>query len=676
MTQDFNLKDYKDLNDPLKEVIADLFSEKRFEQVSALQYIIHNPEAHFAKALARKNEGISDAYVIASYVKAVAMVLRTDALPFIANHLRHPEARVRANCVEALELSGVDPSKKQILSILMNFLSDPDARVAGNCIKALSRSLKPNELDTLIQDYFEPLDERKCLNTLYLIQNLRPNGALSILESCLNHKSEKIRSRSKAILATFESELPQARAIALRKTVKNSDPVESPDTTDLSSRETLEKLVQSLRNSNTREASHLLQDLGKRGKNSAVAEFLKKLLSNESLGLDPFLLATTVKTLACASTEKEEKILRNFLKHDDGRVVANTVEAMSMLQDPYLEEFLSQHLEKMDFTDPIQVRILSSGMNYLKQNQRELAFLAMKKLSEGDLNSRTTFLMHLQSWDHDLENFVPLVLAILESEIRIEILRNCLDFLEVHGSRKTAEIIFNLCEGLADGDKKQIIQLAYKKLARKFNLEESFTESFEDDEDKPQASSTNSNSKTNEAPKRKVFSNLEEKATAFLKASSAGKYWKIPVALEGEKVGTLKISKTMLQFSGFLGLTILLTICGIWLLPEDPQKSNLVKRRESLSAANPGSKASSSNIKGRGTIRSIDFEDGSVQTNGDRGEFSIRFDDLANLDQLKVGQRVKFVGQFVDKDSSEMVHVKGKFIFEDVKLGSKKAKNS
>ena len=164
--------------------------------------------------------------------------------------------------------------------------------------------------------------------------------------------------------------------------------------------------------------------------------------------------------------------------------------------------------------------------------------------------------------------------------------------------------------------------------------------------------------------RQRVFSNLEERAAAIFESSGESKYWKIPVALEGNKLGILKVSKTLIQITGFLGLTIVLTMFGFWLIPEDPQKSTVPKNRDTMVSVSTDPKAIKKNIKGRGTIRSIDVEYGSIQTNGDRGEFSIQFDDLANIDHLRVGQKVKFVGQFVDKDSSEVVHVKGKFIFE------------
>ena len=70
----------------------------------------------------------------------------------------------------------------------------------------------------------------------------------------------------------------------------------------------------------------------------------------------------------------------------------------------------------------------------------------------------------------------------------------------------------------------------------------------------------------------------------------------------------------------------------------------------------------------------IDFADGTIRTEGEHGEFNLQFEDLHHLRRFSTGQKVKFVGQYLEKDPTDVVQVKGKFIFEDRRLGKKKKK--
>ncbi|MBT3785387.1 HEAT repeat domain-containing protein, partial [bacterium] len=522
---------------------------------------------------------------------------------------------------------------------------------------------------------FDSSDPRRCLNALHLIEQLRLTDALSILQTCLNHEVEQIRIRAQEILPVFQDEIPQARELSLRQRKESKEPLQESAEVQ-SPRELLKQLVASLRNSDIRETTALLQELAKERENPETAAFLRKLLTNPSLGLDPFILATAVKTLAVCSDQSEYETLSRYLNHADGRVISNTVEALAARDEPSLLPFLEKHLEIMEITDPIQVRVLSSGLEFLRTKKEDLALEAMRKLASGDINSITTFLLHLEKWPDPHQEFQDLVFQILEGEVRLEVTRSCIRHLEVHGDPICVNLLKNLISDLLEGEKRSLLKDLYYFMIEKFGLT---AESLPEDHPaqiEPEIKLDETSLQPEKGSPKTVISGLQQRAAMFLNLSTepSKRALILQIPLGGEKKHKLEIPTKVVKWAGIsLGVVFLVGTGSLFLLSSDSSMKNLRGGRNDTSKPVVSKRSSGgTNIKGRGTIQMIDLADGTVRTQGENGEFDVQFENPALLDRFSRGQKVKFVGEFLEKYPADVVQVKGKFLFEDRRLGKKK----
>ncbi|MBW7875001.1 MAG: HEAT repeat domain-containing protein [Candidatus Cloacimonetes bacterium] len=150
-----------------------------------------------------RNEILSDAHALATWVKALGHKGESEDILLILPCLKHNDGRVRANSIEALELLYHRVREQKILPIFANFLTDQEPRVVSACIKALSSQISQKELKQLVDKVYNPLEPRRCLAVLYLIRHLKLNDCLDMVDMMLTNQSPQIQKEAQKVLNYF-----------------------------------------------------------------------------------------------------------------------------------------------------------------------------------------------------------------------------------------------------------------------------------------------------------------------------------------------------------------------------------------------------------------------------------------------------------------------------------------
>ena len=463
----------------IEEISADLRSIEQDIRISALMKVIQIPHDKFMPILLEISKEDLTPHILYAFVKAIGVVGGVHSFPLIAKYLKHPSGRVRANCIEAIQLSGAGNEKYQVTKILLRFLSDPDRRVVGNCLNALALFLSQDEIALSVNDYFDVRDEHSCLNCLFLISQLGLSQNTFIFEACLTHSSEKVRDYAQKLFPLFEKKNPEVRKLLLRKpgnqalsNALSKAPAESVKFVDF--------LMDRMSGGNTREKIDVLQEVGSEShwqEDPRILSFLKHHIAKEE---EPFVLATLVKTIARLSKGDEWETLSPLLHHEDSRVVSNTVESLVFLGDERILKFLDELLEEADLEKREHVRTLSAGMELIKKSSPRKALELLKRLSQGNVTAVAAFIHHLKQWDKPSEELVDSVIELTAKEVRPDILFECANFLSKYSSGRVIPIIEDLVSQMDAGEKYEIL----RKL--QVHLEERFPQS-DDQEKSPDA---------------------------------------------------------------------------------------------------------------------------------------------------------------------------------------------
>jgi len=467
--EDLHRKVYPQSPLPLQQVTSDLISEDRELRISALQNILSHPDPVYLGPLEELGNHENDPFVLSSLVLALGAVAMEKSFPYLAEYLKSSDGRVRANCIEAIQLTGASKERYQIVRVLLRFLADPDRRVVTNCLKALERYLTKDELALSVNDYFDAGNVRNCLNCLFLIYQLELLDNLYIFETCLAHSSPRVREYASRLLPLFQRRNPEVSKLQLRRSENEADSSDlEQDPGGMAG--FLEELLGSSR---TREKIDILMGLSKEADywsgNREITSLIRNHLKAEE---EPFVLSTLVKTLACLSDGNEWASLSPFLKHGDARVVANTVEALVRLRDMRVAEFLERRIHEHKITDRENVRILSAGMVLLISSKPSLALEVMRKWSQGSITSVAAFVRYLGYWESPSDELFSIVMRLVNYEVRPDILFELAGFLEAKATPHVYEDLGACLSRVSAGEKFEILSGLRDRLRKKLGLED------------------------------------------------------------------------------------------------------------------------------------------------------------------------------------------------------------
>lgn len=690
----------KEAQNKQKEVVRDLFSRERERELRALVEIIESPDESYKKALLRFEKEVADPYVLASLVKALAVILKLDAPRHVTRYLRHQDGRVRANSMEALSLCGIDlKTDPKLMKLVLNFLGDPEPRVVTNCMRLLSSSLDRKQLLDLVGRYFDFEEERICLNVLYIIKELQLKEVFDLVQKCLNHPSKRVRQHAEDMLENFSEEHQEANRLSIRSVGPKSEAsddlefdldqefeqtlgdqattAEEPGELDMDfgtsddgpmaqytrivdksdgavtheydeelSREYLKKLKEMLKSKDTQAQIGLLFEISRHNVGGELLDFLRELLTAKP---DAFITATLVKVIGILSNEDEWNTLSVFLNHRNLRVVSNTVEALVSLKDKRLIPHLNEKIQEVDVNEAAQVRILTSGLPLLMEFQPEKAVEIVHLLAAGNLGAIASLVVILQKWNDPPAQVVQVAVHLVSQESRLEVTRSLCSFVEQWVDEKQYEEIRAMVRELEPGSRKKVILESLRLMERRLGIE------AHEKLDLDSETQVGAQDLQKAAEGFLEEKGIEVQKDSFLSLRNA--------RIAGIAVVFLAVLSGMFVFRnvwlGWLGFGSI-TMSGV---PSPVSSESNVQKASS--------KGDLQIIKGHATVSSIDFENLTILAQGkEMYELSIPNEKL--LQSFKTGQQIKFVGEFLEKEITDEVIVKIRYVFEDVPFKGRK----
>lgn len=639
------------------DIVRNLFAANNEVCQLSLQKIIAQPSTFYIKALLRLKDEEMPAATISIFVQALAVCAKTDALTHIVPYLRHHDGQVRACCITAIGLSGVNYTKNpNVINLLVNFLVDSEPQVVRNCIRVLAERVDKNKISAIVNDYWDGADETKCLNALHLIQELSLTQNKHILQTALNHKSIRIRAAAEKLKPLFAAQ-QDVEQYQLRS-YKSQPPnilAQYQKATKTPPAELKQKLKELQKTDQQAEKIELLLQLQKHTEGATLLPQIREMLTTEQ---NTFVLATLVKTISLLSGEDEWDNLKPFLHHADGRIRSNTLEVFAERLDQRVIPFAKEIIDNFSATDSHHIRIISACIPVLRSREPELGLKAMKTLAAGDIGSVAAFITLLPKWkDSRQEELTEIVLELLHREIRKEVLEACIEFLSPQISLELYEKIKPIILGLKDGTKKQLLIAFAQKIKSNCHLELADKEEF-----------------TNISTTAEFTSDFSDRVAHRLKQDLAPKsglrrYWFFVKAL---------VVKPKFIYSYF-GLLFVLIISSSWFLWHELPKA--VKREVvAISQIRFADQEVQEMQKKRqrfvaqGTVERIDRKEGILYVNSNLGQIELQLQKPTGIEKFRNGDNVQLIGVFANEYEGTMV-LQASAIFHKLQYLTRTEKN-
>ncbi len=275
-----------------------------------------------------------DERVRATLVKTIASLGGADDIPLIYRFLEDANPRVRANAIEALDLI----NHPNTFPIFVQWLSDPDNRVKANCLKALRR-MGGEEVNRILSDMLGSEYASYKESALYVIGLQPSRPGLNLLIDYLNFETEPdLVERAWHVVYEFaETGVPGASEFIrdCEEHWNESPPAESqPRQADFQPEELRSDDRDVVIRAMTRVMEQKLVQYG-----SLLVEALQRFEGDLKIS------SYAVRIIGELGLKEHVPVLLPFLKSEDDRVRANTVEAIGLLGKgrEFLEPSLRDH---------------------------------------------------------------------------------------------------------------------------------------------------------------------------------------------------------------------------------------------------------------------------------------------------------------------------------------------
>jgi cytoskeletal protein RodZ len=461
------MSDSKNSASSIRTVVSKLFSGNPGEQLDALKTIVAHPDKAYEKALLRLNPTNLPVTNELWLLRAWLAIGGANLKPTILAKIQSQNPVIRSFAVKILASIGLKQKDEESFHLILHHLSDPNNKVVRTCINALKENLSKRQVGIIIDHYFDVNNKQKCLNCLFLINQLKLTDKITILETCLNHSSKKVRGFALKILPTFETEHPEIRKLLLRNrpnktseySLSNEHSALLSAATELFSSDEVDSKVDFLMELRTN--PEWLKD-------GQLQGFIKTQLKTQS---DPFVIATLVKNYVLYKPDDGWAELSPFLQHADKRVVSNTIEALVSLKETNVIGFLETFISSSDLSQKASRRILSAGLPLLIQHAPEQAFQAMEALAQVGSTGVSTFLFHLAKWEKPPVALNALVIQLIQNEIRLDLLQPLANHLIQNGTIDDYVKIHIMLSMVKEGDKSKLLQRLDEQMSKNFDAE-------------------------------------------------------------------------------------------------------------------------------------------------------------------------------------------------------------
>ncbi|MEX0744159.1 MAG: HEAT repeat domain-containing protein [Phycisphaeraceae bacterium] len=187
--------------------------DDRATRLRALSMIEQLNQGSFFEATLKRLAGDKDEHVASAAVRALGTAPGEAPTQAVEQALEHPDSRVRANAIEALEQLDEVHDEKQ-LDRLMTMAEEEVNRPRANAIRALMQSRTREALQALTHMLNDPRREHRA-SALWLIQDM---GLLSVArqvaEMSLRDPDEQIRQRADGVIRELIQRLTVERKAA------------------------------------------------------------------------------------------------------------------------------------------------------------------------------------------------------------------------------------------------------------------------------------------------------------------------------------------------------------------------------------------------------------------------------------------------------------------------------
>ncbi|MCO4782785.1 MAG: hypothetical protein KC646_10720 [Candidatus Cloacimonetes bacterium] len=342
--------------------------------------------------------------------------------------------------------------------ILLRGLLDSHAENLAFCLEIFQSSKLKDKLSQLIAIHYDQNNPSSCLATLFLIYELNLSDQLFVLETCLNHEDSRVSSYAVKLLPLYIKKFPHLKDLEVRTRVIDTEEVD------------LKQLSTTLKDKDITKVVDYLIKLRKLPKTMLTTEVLDCLLSHLKDEINPFIIATIIKTLPCFENFKAYDEICEYLLHEDQRVVANCVECLSDQGDKRVLEFIALKIAHLDYSNKEDLRIISGAMKVLRKYEPNLALQYMRGLTVANDHAVYTYLHDVREWDDD--QLLESVFLLLSRENRVRIVSSLCNYFKKHSDLASFRLFINLINHTTDTEKRKVLVDCYSELLGKYQDEE------------------------------------------------------------------------------------------------------------------------------------------------------------------------------------------------------------
>lgn len=254
-----------------------------------------------------------DPFVIATLVKTIGFIGRSDSIELLKPFLKNSDARIIANTIEGL--TGIDDDN--LLKVFEGFLEHNDYRIAATAAKAIW-NFNRDKVRTIIEKFCSSNDIWKKKSALYTCKKIEDAAIVDSIRTLITDANKEIAREANDYIVAFES---------ARKDQKDQD-----DLLDFITQKTegvpahfADERIAIIDNEliNVQDKVKAITELAFFGTENNVP-VLKKILEKVQ---NPILIAGLVKTIGKIGRNESEFLVK-YLDFPDERVRANTVEGL------------------------------------------------------------------------------------------------------------------------------------------------------------------------------------------------------------------------------------------------------------------------------------------------------------------------------------------------------------
>ncbi|PCJ17439.1 MAG: hypothetical protein COB02_13530 [Candidatus Cloacimonadota bacterium] len=340
--------------------------------------------------------------------------------------------------------------------ILLKGLLDSNKEIVTYCLDFFKQPTKKDKMNQIIATHYDSNISTSCLEVLFLIYELSLLDQSFVLENCLSHKDPNVSSYARKILPAYIEKFPHLTDLSIRTRIINQDSIFLSD------------LANKLKANSINEIIDFIVKIRKFDKEKLTDKILSILLLHLKDELNPFIIATIIKTLPFFKGFKGHEQIGQFLFHEDQRVVSNCVESLVELGDENILGFIALKLANLDYSCKEDLRIISASIPLLREKKIDLALQYMRALSLSSDHAIYTYLHHLKTWDNS--ELIESVLLLLSRDSRPKILKLLCGYLNKYSDLDSFKKFIETINITIDTNKRNILIKCYETLLKKYRL--------------------------------------------------------------------------------------------------------------------------------------------------------------------------------------------------------------